>query len=193
VQTAQGAPKRTFTATFALFGWLAMAGFAIAFAVALPVAHPQGTPETLASQLTGATVGAAFVTFFLHLAHCRVTASASALTVVQPIRRYVFPWEQVADVVVGGNGGMRIVLTDRSSIAVFGFGGSLIGAFTGGIRARKARDGIKAVMAQAASHEPAHPVNSALGIQWKIALVIWAALIALSVAGWLMAPHHVLA
>jgi hypothetical protein len=191
VQTAQAPQKRTFSATSALFGWLATAGIAIAFAAILPVAHPQAAPETLVSQLTGATVGAAFVTFFLHLAHCRVTVSASDLTVVQPIRRYVLPWEQVADVVVGGNGGMRIVLTDHSSIAVSGFGGSLIGAFTGGIRARKARDGIKTVMAQAPGHEPARPVTSTLGIQWKIALAIWAVLIALSMAGWLMAPHYI--
>jgi hypothetical protein len=88
---------------------------------------------------------------------------------------------------------MRIVLADNSAIAVFGFGGSLLGAFTGGIRATKARDGVMAAMPQSASHEPARSVTSARCIQWKIALVIWVALIGLSVAGWLLAPHHVLA
>lgn len=170
-----------------------MTGTAIAFAVLLLATHPQGSPESLAGQIFGATLGTAFITFFLHLAHCRVTASADALVIVQPIRRYVLPWEQVADVVVGGGGGLLIVLADRSSIPVAGFGGSLIGAFTGGIRARKARDGIKEVMAQATRCEPARPVTSAVGIHWRIVLLIWAALIGLGVVAWLVAPQHVLA
>jgi hypothetical protein len=99
---------------------------------------------------------------------------------------------QIADVVVQRDGGMVILLRDRSTFAVFGFGGSLIGLITRGIRATRARDGIKAAMAQVTSHEPASPVTSSLDIQWKIVLAIWAAAAALSVAGWLLAPHHVL-
>jgi hypothetical protein len=75
---------------------------------------------------------------------------------------------------------------------VVAFGGSLIGAFTGGIQARKARDGIKVIMAHGTSHEPPHPVTSKTDIEWKIALMFWVVLIALSLVGWLTAPNHVL-
>jgi len=194
VQSVQSPAERTFRASFALFCWLALAGFVICFGLILLLVHPHGgAPETLASQLGAATLITAFLTLFLQLAQCRVTASASALIVVQPLRRWVFPWEQVADIVVGGDGGMRIMLANHSGIAVFGFGGSVIGSITGGIRAKKARDAIKAIMAQAASDNPGRPVTSGLGVKWKILLVIWIVLVTLSIAGWLVAPHHVVA
>ncbi len=194
VQIAQRTPRRSYPATFTLFCWLALAGFSIAFVALLVTLRPKhGAPEALlTSQVPGAVVVTVGLMFFLQLAHCRVTASTSALVVVQPIRRYIFPWEQVADVVVRANGEMQIVLTDYRTVPVFGFGGSLIGTFTGGVQAKKARDGIKAVMAQGTIHEPARPVSSTLDIQWKIALAIWVAVTALSVVGWLLAPHHVL-
>lgn len=194
MQTVQSPAERTFRASFALFSWLALAGFVICFGLLLLLVHPHGgAPETLASQLGAATLVTAVLTLFAQLAQCRVTASASALIVVQPLRRWVFPWEQVADIVVGGDGGMRIMLPDHSGIGVFAFGGSVIGAVAGGIRAEKARDAIKAIMGQAASDDPGRPVTSALGVQWKILLLIWVLLVTLSIAGWLVAPHHVVA
>lgn len=194
VQTVQSPAERTFRASFALFSWPALGCSVICFGLLLLLVHPHGgAPETLASQLGGATLLTAVLTFFVQLAQCRVTASASVLIVVQPLWRWVFPWEQVADIVVGGDGGMRVMLADHTGISVFAFGGSVIGSMTGGIRAKKARDAIKAIMAQAASDAPGRPVTSGLSVQWEILLVTWVLLVTLSIAGWLAAPHHVVA
>lgn len=195
--TVQHARARTYLATFAMFSALALAGFLILFIVLLFVIHPKhGAPEALLTdQVPGAAVITALLSLFLHLARCRVKATSSALIVVHPIRRYVFPWSRIADVVVGRGGGLRIRLRDRRDFPVFCFGGSVIGMITGGIRAKKARDGIKAVMAasMASQATDSEPVTSSIDLQWKIALVMWAALTAASVGGWLLAPHHVLA
>lgn len=194
MKTAQHAQRHTYPATFALFSWIALVVFSIIFGVLLITEHPKhGAPDPLlTNELVGAAVIAAFLSFFFQLAHCRVATSPFALIVVHPTRRYVFPWDQVADVEVGRDGGMRIVLRDRSNFVVYCFGGSIIGLMTRGIRARKACEGIKAAMAQAASPVPASTVTSALDIQWKIMLAIWVAATALSVTGWVLAPHHVL-
>lgn len=194
--TVQPVPTRTYRATFAMFAALGLAVFLIIFIVLLLVIHPKhGAPETLPDQVVGAAGVAAFFSLFVQLAHCRVTATSSALIVVHPIRRYVFPWSQITDVVVGRDGGLRIGLSDRRSFAVFCFGGSILGMITGGVRAKKARDGIKAVMAASMASQgiDGAPVASSLDLQWKIVLVIWGALTAASVSGWLLAPHHVLA
>jgi Bacterial PH domain len=196
VTTVQHARTRTYPANFAMFAALALAAFLILFIVLLLVIHPKhGAPETLPDQVLGATGIAAFLNLFVQLARCRVTATSSALIVVHPIRRYVFPWSQIADVVVRRDGGLRIQLRDRRNFAVFCFGGSVLGMITGGIRAKKARDGIKAVMAASVAGQgtDGEPVTSSVDLPWKIALVIWGALTAASVGGWLLAPHHVLA
>jgi hypothetical protein len=197
VTTVQHAPARTYLATFAMLGALALAAFLITFIVLLFVIHPKhGAPESLLTdQVPGAAVIAALSSLFVQFACCRVTATSSALIVVHPIRRYVFPWSQIADIVVGRDGGLRIRLRGRREFAVYCFGGSVIGMITGGIRAKRARDGIKAVMAasMASQGTDGEPVISSVDLQWKIALVIWGALTAASVGGWLLAPHHVLA
>jgi Bacterial PH domain len=196
VTTAQQARARTYPATFAMFAALALAAFLIMFMVLLLVIHPKhGAPETLPDQVLGAAGIAAFLSLFVQLAQCRVNATSSALIVVHPIRRYVLPWSQIADVVVGRDGGLRIQLRDRRSFAVFCFGGSVLGMITGGLRAKKARDGIKAVMTASTANQgtDGEPVTSSLYLQWKIALAMWGALTAASVGGWLLAPHHVLA
>jgi cyanate permease len=36
------------------------------------------------------------------------------------------------------------------------------------------------------------PISSSVDIQWKIVLAIWTAATALSLVGWLIAPHRVL-
>ena len=194
--TVQHARARTYLATFAIFAALALAVFLIMFIVLLLVIHPKhGAPETLVDQVLGAAGIAALLTLFVQLARCRVSATSSALIVVHPIRRYVLPWSQIADVVVGRDGGLRIRLRDRRSFAVFCFGGSVLGMITGGIRAKKARDGIKAVMTAAAASQgtDGEPVTSSLDLQWKITLAMWGPLTAASVGGWLLAPHHILA
>jgi Bacterial PH domain len=104
----------------------------------------------LTDEIPGATVVTGFLIFFFQLERCRVIATATALIVVNPIRRYVFRWSQIADVAVGRDGGLRLMLCDRSSFAVYGFGGSVMEMITGGIHAKKARDGINAVMSAAA-------------------------------------------
>lgn len=186
--------KRTYRATFGLFGGLAFVGGVIGFGVLLVVSHPKpGAPELLSDQMIGAAGLPILLMILFHLARCRVTTSASALTVVNPIWRYVCPWHQITDVVVGRAGGMQIVLRDDKTVDVFGFGNSVIGWVTHGIRARKARDGIKAAMAGASNHEPDSPVTSSLDVQWKATLALWAAFTVLSFVGWLLAPHHVLA
>lgn len=195
MQTAQRTPQQTYRATFARFSWLSLTGMLIAFGILLVTVHPKhSAPESLlTTQLPWAAMTAVFLSFFVQLGHCRVIASPSALIVVHPIRRYVFPWGQVADVVVLRDGGMRIILRDGSTFAVFCFGGSVAGLITGGIHARKARDGIKAAMPPADSSEPASPALSSLDLEWKITLTIFAALTPLAVIGWILAPHHVLA
>jgi Bacterial PH domain len=196
VATVQHARARTYPATFAIFAALALAVFLIMFIVLLLVIRPKhGAPETLLDQVLGAAGVAAFLTLFVQLARCRVSATSSALIVVHPIRRYVLPWSQIADVVVGRDGGLRIRLRDRRSFAVFCFGGSILGMITGGIRAKKARDGIKAVMtaSMAGQGTDGEPVTSSLDLQWKITLAMWGPLTAASVGGWLLAPHHILA
>lgn len=185
---------RTFISALTILGGLALAGFAIIAALELAVWTPaDANPDTLPNELFGATIFALFLTFFLHFAHCRIIASPTAITVVQPLRRNVLPWEQVADVVVSGDGGLRLVLADGSAIAVACFGGSLLGAATGGIQAKKARDGILEIAAQAAPDEPPPPASSASAFEWKIALGLWASLLAMALIGWFFAPHHVLA
>jgi hypothetical protein len=194
MEAAQHLQERTYPATFAKFAGLALGVFSIILGALLVMVHPkQGAPNALLTdQIPQAAVTAIMLSFFLQLARCRVTATTTALIVVHPLRRYVFPWSQVTDVMVGPDGGMRIVLRDRASFAVFCFGGSVIGMITRGIRARKARDGIKAVMRLATSDKPVAPVTSSPDLQWKITLAIWAAATALGVIGWLLAPHHVL-
>jgi hypothetical protein len=195
VATTADTQKRTYPATFAMVAWLAVAGFGVMFAVLLLAIHPinGASNALLTNELPGATVIAAILVPFLQLALCRVSAGQSALIVVHPVRRYVFPWHQVTDVVVDRGGGLQIVLRDGRKFAVFGFGGSVIGMITGGIRARKARDGIKAVMTAADGSESSdNPVTSSSGVQWKMMLVIWAATISLSIGGWLLSPHRVL-
>lgn len=187
-------PQRTFISTVTVLGGLALTGFAIGGAIMLSVSTPaDADPDTLPNDLLGATIIAVFLAFFLHFAHCRVIASSTALTVVQPLRRYVLPWEQVADVVVARDGGMRVALADGTAISVMCFGGSLIGVFTGGVQAKKARDGILEIVAQAAPDEPSPRASSTLAFEWKITLGLWAFLILIAVLGWSTAPHHVLA
>lgn len=188
--------KKTYPATFALFGWLALAGTAILSAVLLLAVHPKhSAPDALlTNEVPGAIVCTAFLSFFFQLARCRVIATSTALIVVNPIRRYMFPWGQVADVAVGRDGGLRLLLRDRTSFPVFGFGGSLVGMMTGGIHAKKVRDGITAIMAATTQTETEHePVTYANDLQWKVTAAIWLALTVLACCGWLLAPNHVLA
>jgi hypothetical protein len=114
VATIAGVQRRTYPATFALFAWLAFGWWAIMFGVILLVVHPKhGASEALITQvLIGATIFTGFLVFFFLMARCRVSATRSALIVVHPIRRYVFPWPQVADVVVGRGGALLVVVGD---------------------------------------------------------------------------------
>jgi hypothetical protein len=165
------------------------------FAVIVLVVHQKnGAPDALLTNvLPGTVVVAGFLSFFLQLARSRVIAAQSALIVIHPVRRYVFPWGQVADVGVGRDGGLGVQLRDGQLFAVYCFGGSVIGMLTGGIRARKARDGIKAVREAALGQGPCDgPVTSSVDLRWKMMLVFWAVLAAFGFGGWL-APHHVLA
>lgn len=95
---------------------------------------------------------------------------------------------------MGRGGGLRLTLKDCTSFPVFGFGGSLIGMMTGGIRAKKARDGIRATLAATTQTETDHePITSAPDLQWKVTVAIWLALTMLACSGWLLAPKRVLA
>lgn len=185
--------RRTFISALTVLGWLALTGFTIVAILALAVWAPAGAdPDTLPNELFGATVCALFLAFFFHFAHCRVIASPAALTIVQPLRRYVLPWEQVADVVVTGGGGLRVALADGNAIAVACFGDSLIGAVTGGIQAKKARDGILEIVAQSPPDAPSSPASSTSAFEWKIVLGLWTFLLAIAVIGWLTASHRIL-
>jgi hypothetical protein len=101
------------------------------------------------------------------------------------------PWAQVAGVAVDRRGGLRIQLRGGQTFVVFGFGGSVIGMNTGSIRARKACDGIKAMMTAAAgSTGDGEAVTSSFDIHWKALLAIWAATVTLSIGRWLLAGHR---
>ena len=166
----------------------------VAAIVSLLTVHPRhNSPDSLlTNEFVGAAVFTLFMAFFLQLAHCRVTATPAGLTVVSPIRRYVYPRSAIANLYVGGDGGLRLTLSDGSSERVAGFGGSLIGTFTGGIRARKVRDGVTQVMAASDASSGPAPITSSVCVHWKITLGFFAANLALSVGGWLLAPNHVL-
>jgi hypothetical protein len=104
-----------------------------------------------------------------------------------------FPGVKSAMSLQSGTAGCGSCSAITAAFRVFCFGGSLIGMITGGVRAKKARDGIRAARAHATSQGPdSQPVTSSFDIQWKVALAILAATAALSVVGWLLAPHHVL-
>jgi hypothetical protein len=81
------------------------------------------------------------------------------------------------------NGQLRIVLSGGRNIDVLGYGRSLIGTFTGGIRAKRVRDGITAGMARDSGGQLVRPVAAQIWIAWKTALVIWAALTVLALIG----------
>jgi Bacterial PH domain len=185
---------RTYRASVAPFAWLLLTATAIAATVGLLTVHPRHhSPDSLlTNEFVGAIVFSLCMAFFLQFAQCRVIAAPEGLTVIGTIRRNFYPWGAIADVRVAPDGGMRITLLDGTRERVAGFGGSLIATMTGGIYARKVRDGITQVMrAPDAQSEPA-PITSSVQVHWKIFLGFLVANLALSFGGWLLAPNHVL-
>lgn len=131
---------KTYRATFSTFAWSAWALFLIIFGSLL-----LASPRWLGAQaFLVALIVSAFEAFFLQFARCGVTAQAAGLIVRQPVSRLEVPWSQVDDVSVDRAGALEISLVTGTDVWVFGFGGSLIGLFTGGIHAKRARDGILA-------------------------------------------------
>ena len=186
--------KRTYLATYAPLAGVALAGTSVITAVTMVTAHEKnGAPDTLLmGQAPTALLFVLVLCCFVQLAHCRVRITSAALIIAHPVRRYVFPWEQVADVIVEEDGQMRTLLQGGGSFAVVCFQGSNLGRITGGIHAKRARDGIKAAMAEAAVQDPPRSVSSSVEIHWVTMLGILTGAEVLAVVGWLQAAHHVL-
>src|SRR5262249_54321503 len=89
------------------------------------------------------------------------------LIVRQPVSRVELPWRQIRDVQVDGAGALVISLVSGAEVSVFGFGGSLIGVFTGGVHAKRARDGILAARpARSAAGSARTAVTSPIALSW---------------------------
>jgi hypothetical protein len=185
---------RTYRASVAPFAWLLLTATAIAATAGLLAVHPaHHSPDSLlTNEFVGAIVFSLVMAFFRQFAQCRVIAAPGGLTVIGTIRRNFYPWGAIADVHVAPDGGLRLTLLDGTRERVAGFGGSLIGTMTGGVRARKARDGITEVMRAADAQAGPAPITSSVQVHWKLFLGFLVANLALSFGGWLLAPNHVL-
>lgn len=168
---------RTSVTHRAAFGWFALlAGSAsqltfMLLLILLPnPASTDGFGPAFANRLAGAAVGTLFVLFLCHLGRCRVTATRSGIVIQQPLMRYVLPWAQVETISVGPDGGLLVRSRDLGVIRVVAFSGSLIGALTGGVRARRACDEITEVQssARAGQQEATGRSAKSVSISWLI-------------------------
>jgi hypothetical protein len=130
----------TYRATFSVFAWISWAAVLLVIGAVL-LAAPKGLGW---GALLLALIVSGVEAFFVQMAQCGISVRADGLTVRQPLTRVDLPWSQVQDVQVDDGGALTISAASGRDIPAFGFGGSLIGAFTGGIRAKRARDGILA-------------------------------------------------
>jgi Bacterial PH domain len=142
--------RTSYRATFSTFGWLEWAAF-LGITIGILVAWPRGL--TASGHLGLVFAGISYEMFFAQLATWGITITPDGVQVRQPMSRRDLPWSLVADVAVDRSGRLTIRETSGRRTSVFGFGGSLIGMVTGGIQAKKVRDGILA----------ARPVPAAAG------------------------------
>ncbi|MDJ1135750.1 hypothetical protein [Streptomyces iconiensis] len=76
-------------------------------------------------------VSLAFVPFARHIWCSRIVLDSGALMVVNPVRVYRVPYQDVVRVTATSGGTLLVVTSGRMEIPSTGFGGSVIDAFAG--------------------------------------------------------------
>jgi hypothetical protein len=166
----------SYRANYAWPAWFAAGAFQVALVTMLIATGNPASAHGLAAGFLNRAGGAVAAMLsglvFYQLGRCRISAGPSGLIIEQWITRHELPWSTVEDVAINAGGGMQVMVRGRAPISVDAFGGSLIGGFTGGIRAREARDGIREVWSSAQSTDVAPLTQRSFAdIRWTVPAV----------------------